>query len=264
MGAKWLANLARFEGMIAPVGAAFLAHVAPQPGERVIDSGCGGGGTTIAIARAVTPDGEALGIDIAPMLVAAARKRAEGLANIRFLNADAATVRLEGPPFDRLFSRFGSMFFADPASAFANLRRLIRDGGRADFAVWAPAAENEWVAAMMEVLGRHIALPAPAPDAPGPFSLADPDHMRGLLTGGGFRTVDFTRWRGKQNIGGDRATPAEAAAFALSALSFAEALADLPEIRARVEEDLTALFARHQAPEGIAMNGSAWFVTATA
>jgi SAM-dependent methyltransferase len=198
------------------------------------------------------------------MLVAAARKRAEGLTNIRFLNADAATVRLEEPPFDRLFSRFGSMFFTDPARAFANLRHLVRDGGRADFAVWAPATENEWVAAMMEVLGRHIALPAPVPDAPGPFSLADPDHMRGLLTGGGFRTVDFTRWRGKQNIGGDRATPAEAAAFALSALSFAEALADLPEIRARVEEDLTALFARHQAPEGIAMNGSAWFVTATA
>jgi SAM-dependent methyltransferase len=94
MGAKWLANLERFEAMIAPAGAAFLAHVAPRPGERVIDSGCGGGGTTIAIARAVAPGGEALGIDIAPMLVAAARKRAEGLANIRFLNADAAMVRL--------------------------------------------------------------------------------------------------------------------------------------------------------------------------
>jgi ubiquinone/menaquinone biosynthesis C-methylase UbiE len=263
MGEKWLANLDRFEGMIAPVGTAFLEHVAFRAGERVVDSGCGGGGTTIAIAQAVGSAGEVLGIDISPVLVEAARKRAAGITNARFRNADAATVTLEEPAFDRLFSRFGSMFFADPASAFANLRRLIRDGGRADFAVWAPASENQWIAGMMEIVGRHIDMPAPVPHAPGPFSLDDPDYVRPLLLGAGFRAVDFTRWNGEQLIGGPRATAAEAADFALDALSFADALADKPDAQAKVRDELRALFAPHQRPEGVAMGGSAWFVTAT-
>ncbi|HWL47253.1 MAG TPA: class I SAM-dependent methyltransferase [Sphingomonadaceae bacterium] len=263
MGEKWLANLDRFEGMIAPVGAAFLDHAGFRPGERVVDSGCGGGGTTIAIAEAVGPSGEVLGIDISPALVAAARKRAAGLAHVRFRQADAATVTLEEPPFDRLFSRFGSMFFPDPAGAFANLRRLIRDGGRADFAVWAPARENGCIAGMMEVLARHIELPAPVPHAPGPFSLDDPDYVRPLLLGAGFTRVDFTRWNGEQLIGGAGATAGEAADFALSALSFADALADTPDVAATVRNELQALFAAHQRPAGIAMGGAAWFVTAT-
>lgn len=263
MGEKWLANLDRFEGMIAPVGTAFLEHVAFRAGERVIDSGCGGGGTTIAIAQAVGSSGEALGIDISPVLVEAARKRAAGITNARFRNADASTVTLEEPAFDRLFSRFGSMFFADPASAFANLRRLIRDGGRADFAVWAPAQDNPWIAGMMEVLARHIDLPAPDPHAPGPFSLGDPDHVRALLLGAGFQAVDFTKWNGEQLIGGPGAAAADAAAFALEAMSFGDALADKPDAQAKVHTDLVALFAPHQRPEGVAMGGSAWFVTAT-
>ena len=78
MGDTWLANLDRFESMLAPVGAALLQHAAFRSGERVVDIGCGGGGTTIAIARAVAPAGEALGIDISPVLAAEAERRACG------------------------------------------------------------------------------------------------------------------------------------------------------------------------------------------
>ena len=68
MGAKWLANLACFEGMIAPIGEALLRQADFKPGERVLDIGCGGGGTTIAIAKVVAPSGEVVGIDISPDL----------------------------------------------------------------------------------------------------------------------------------------------------------------------------------------------------
>ena len=118
MGARWLANLDRFEGMIAPIGAALLARAAYQPGERVLDLGCGGGATTMAIAQAVGPEGEALGLDIAPMLIAAAEERAaDARSRARFVCADAATARIDGPLFDRLFSRFGAMFFPEPVPA---------------------------------------------------------------------------------------------------------------------------------------------------
>jgi ubiquinone/menaquinone biosynthesis C-methylase UbiE len=113
MGAKWLANLACFEGMIAPIGEALLRQADFKPGERVLDIGCGGGGTTIAIAKAVAPSGEVVGIDISPDLTTASMRRAKdaGVTNIGFICADGATVQLEDAPFDRLFSRFGSMFF---------------------------------------------------------------------------------------------------------------------------------------------------------
>jgi cyclopropane fatty-acyl-phospholipid synthase-like methyltransferase len=51
MGERWLNHLERFQGMLAPVGQALLDQAAYGPGERVIDVGCGAGGTTIEIGR---------------------------------------------------------------------------------------------------------------------------------------------------------------------------------------------------------------------
>jgi ubiquinone/menaquinone biosynthesis C-methylase UbiE len=144
MGDRWLANLDRFESMIAPIGAALLDRAAYQPGERVLDVGSGGGATTRAIAAAVAPGGEAIGLDIAPGLVAEAQRRAdaEATAKARFVCADAATASLAQAPFDRLFSRFGSMFFEDPIPAFANLHAMLKPGARIDLAVWGATARQ--------------------------------------------------------------------------------------------------------------------------
>jgi SAM-dependent methyltransferase len=264
MGDKWLANVDRFEGMIAPAGEALMAHAAYRSGERVVDVGCGGGATTIEIARAVGPDGEVLGLDIAPMLTAEGerRARAAGLANIRFLTADAATARPDGAPFDRLFSRFGSMFFGDPPAAFANLRAMLRSGGRADLGVWASPKENRWVADMMEIAGRYLELPAPVPHAPGPFALDDPDYVRPLLAGAGFERIEITLWRGEQLIGGAGTDAQSAAAFAFEALPIGDAFADKPpELREKAIGELTNLFAAAETPAGVRMEAAAWLVT---
>ncbi|MEG3146524.1 methyltransferase domain-containing protein [Sphingomonas sp. RT2P30] len=267
MGAKWLANIDRFESMIAPVGEAFLERAAFRPGERVIDIGCGGGGTSIAIGAQVASDGSVLGLDISPDLVAfaTARARAAGAGNVSFVQADASAATPPGAPFDRLFSRFGSMFFAEPGQAFGNLKSLIRPGGRADLAVWAPARDNLWIAAMMGVLGRHLTLPAPVPRAPGPFALDDPDYIRALLGGAGFVDVDIAAWDGMQQVGGAGSSPESAVAFVLEALSFGELLAEVaPAVRSAVSAELIALFGQHVGPDGVAMPARAWFVSARA
>jgi SAM-dependent methyltransferase len=267
MGAKWLANIDRFESMIAPVGEAFLKRAAFRPGERVIDIGCGGGGTSIAIGAEVAPDGSVLGLDISPDLIAFATTRAAtaGAANVSFVQADASAATPPGAPFDRLFSRFGSMFFAEPGAAFGNLKSLIRPGGRADLAVWAPARDNLWIAAMMGVLGRHLELPAPVPRAPGPFALDDPDYIHALLGGAGFVDIDIVAWDGMQQVGGAGSSPESAVAFVLEALSFGELLADAaPAVQSAVSAELIALFAQHAGPDGVAMPARAWFVTARA
>lgn len=265
MGERWLTHLAQFEGMIAPIGEALLRRADYHPGERVIDVGCGGGGTTIEIAGRVGPQGTVLGVDVSPALVAAAERRAGQVPNVRFRCADAATLDLDVPVFDRLFSRFGLMFFSDAPAAFAQLHRLLRAGGRADFSVWAPARGNQWVAKTMEILARYVALPAPTPRAPGPFALDDLDYVRDLLVQGGFGAPEVEVWEGEQPVGGAGSDPQSAATFVFDAMSLGKVLDDSPaEIRARAREDLRELFARHHGPDGVLMSAKAYLISATA
>lgn len=268
MGAKWLANLTRFEGMIAPIGKALLQQASFEPGERVIDIGCGGGGTTIAIAEAVAPSGEVSGIDISPDLTTAATQRAcdAGVSNIRFICADASTVQLYDKPFDRLFSRFGSMFFAEPHKAFANLHSLLRPGARIDLAVWGPPRDNLWMMEMMGVVRRYVEIPPAIPRAPGPFAFEDLDYLNEILASGGFSNVNVSAYQGLQPIGGVNVSTQEAVSFVLSSMAVGRALDEQgDEVRTAAEVDLVDLFQNHYvAGQGVMMQGKAWLVSATA
>lgn len=265
MGDRWLRNLDRFEGMIAPVGRALLERAAFRAGERVIDIGCGAGATSLEIASRLGADGAVLGLDISPVLIAAAesRARAAGAGNLSFRCDDAATASLEGGAFDRLFSRFGVMFFPDAARAFINLHRFVRTGGRADFSIWAPARENRWIAQTLAVIGEFVELPPALPRAPGPFALDDPAYVRELLEGAGFSSVGFETWRGEQAVGGPGATPEEAVAFVFDAMLFGRMVDEVdPGARPKVRGKLLELYARHRTPKGILMSGTAYLVKA--
>lgn len=268
MGSKWLANLTRFEGMIAPIGEALLKQADYKPGERVLDIGCGGGGTTIAIAQAVAPSGDVLGIDISPDLTTASTQRASyaGVSNIRFICGDGATVQLADAPFDRLFSRFGSMFFPEPHTAFANLHSLLRPGARIDLAVWGPPRENLWMMEMMGVVRRYVDIPPAIPRTPGPFAFEDLDYLNEILASGGFSDVNVSAYQGLQPIGGANVAPQEAVSFVLSSMAVGRALDEQgDDIRAAAEADLVTLFKRHHvAKQGVMMQGKAWLVSAIA
>lgn len=268
MGARWLANLTGFESTIAPAGEALMAHAAYQPGERVVDIGFGGGATSLAIAQAVLPGGEVVGIDISPDLVAATtcRAAAAGIANARFICADATTASLPDAPFDRLCSRFGSMFFPEPVPAFANLRGLLKPGGRIDLAVWGPPLQNPWMLEGMAVARRHIDMPAPVPRAPGPFAFEERDYMAQTLKAAGFRHVDIVAAKGELPVGGPDATSEQAQVFVRHGLAFGQALLDYPqEVQEAAAAELTELYARHYRPrEGVMMGYAIWLVSAEA
>ena len=267
MGERWLASLDRFESMIAPIGTALLERAGYQPGERVLDLGCGGGATTLAIAEAVGPGGAALGLDVAPMLVARAQERADAAGSTaRFVCADAATAQLDEPPFDRLFSRFGSMFFEAPVPAFTNLRGLLKPGARIDLAVWANPRDNLWMMEVMGVVRQHVEIPPAVPRAPGPFAFEDLSYLEEVLTGAGFSGMHVATYAGLQPVGGPGATPDEATDFVLASMAVGRVLAEQGAgVRDSARAALAAMFTRHhRAGEGVMLPCKVWLVTAHA
>ena len=192
-GRTWAEHQDRIDRQIRPLGLAAMDRLAPEPGEHILDVGCGCGDSSLDLARRVGPEGEVLGLDVsAPMLeVARGRAEAAGAGNLAFLDADAQTARLPGGR-DAVFSRFGVMFFSDPTAAFANLRSALRPGGRLGFVCWRPLAENLWMRLPAGTAADLVPpAPPPEPGAPGPFAFADPDRVRRILVEAGFIGVDI-------------------------------------------------------------------------
>ncbi len=197
-GAQWAANEARTERGLAPVLEALVAWAAPPPGGRIVDVGCGAGGTTLRLAHEVGPTGEVIGLDVSAVILEAARARLAETPNARLELADALTWTLEGRRADLLFSRFGVMFFGDPVAAFANLRRALAPGGRFAFAAWAALDDNPWINLPLQAALAVIPPPPPAdPDEPGQFAFGDAARVRRILHDAGYgpvrqRAFDFT------------------------------------------------------------------------
>jgi len=163
-----------------------LRRLDAQPGQSVLEVGAGVGEVGRLVAERVGSRGHVLQTDQAAALVAAARRRAEGAANVSFAVADAQALDLEDASLDGVVSRFAFMLVPDPALALAETHRVLRPGGRLAFAVWASAPENPWGSAVGKAMLDLGHSEPPAPDAPGPFRLADPDRLRALVGDAGF------------------------------------------------------------------------------
>jgi SAM-dependent methyltransferase len=167
---------------LVPFGEAALAALAPRPGESALDVGCGFGDMTVALAKRT---GNALGVDVCePFLRVATSEAAHGA---RYLLADAQTFKFV-ERFELCFSRFGVMFFADPAAAFANLHSAMNPGGRFAAVAWGPWQQNEWTALPLEIVRKHLPAPEPAP-GPGPYGLSQPGLFERFLKGAGFQKI---------------------------------------------------------------------------
>ncbi len=190
-GLSWVALEDQYNEMLRPLGAMAMEHLALQPGEGVLDVGCGTGDTSLGLGGIVGPTGSVLGVDISTPMVRRAAERAADVDHVNFVEADAQTHDLSDTAVDAVFSRFGVMFFEDPGEAFANILSALRPGGRATFLVWQGIEKNEWMlvpgGALMSV---GIELPLDGdPRAPGPFQLADAEWAGSLLTDAGLIDV---------------------------------------------------------------------------
>jgi SAM-dependent methyltransferase len=244
------------ELQLAPLGRGALTALAPRPGESVLDIGCGGGETVLALARAVAPDA-----DLSAAVLAFAERAAKGCERVRFVQADAQLFPFEPASFDAAFSRFGVMFFTDPTAAFINIRRSLRPNGRLAFVCWRALEENPLDILPLRAAAAHLPpQPAHDPDAPGPFAFANPDRVRGILERAGFGEIEITA-RDEQVGSGDLDTML-AVCSRVGALG--KILRENPELRAATLPAVRSALAAHDGPDGVRLNAATWVVTARA
>jgi len=264
--AHWIDNQARYDRMHAPFTALILGAAALQPGQQVLDVGCGCGGTTLAAARLVAP-GQATGLDLSGPMLARARADAEaaGLANAVFEQGDAQVQPLEPASFHAVISRFGVMFFADPAAAFANIRSATRPGGRLVFVCWQPMAANEWLLVPGAALAEHVGRPEASPgDGPGMFAFADPDRLRPILAMAGWRDIEITSERVSILVGGGGSVD-DAVEFLRTASMGRTMLARADAATAeRAITSVRAALMPYSDADGVHLSAAVWLVRAAA
>jgi ubiquinone/menaquinone biosynthesis C-methylase UbiE len=246
-----------------------LAMYPPSPGGRVLDVGCGFGDTAQRLAELVGPEGEVVGIDASERFIEVARQEATeaGATNTSFLVGDVQVTDF-GQPFDYAFSRFGTMFFANPVAALRNVRGALVPGGRLSMVVWRRKLDNDWMhraeLIVKSFLERNDESDEPT-CGPGPFSMADADTTSSILVSAGFEDVSLTRSDIDIKIGDD----VDAAMDLVTALGPAGEVirlagAEAERVRPQIEAALREGLSEFAGPNGVWAPASTWIVSARA
>jgi SAM-dependent methyltransferase len=267
-GEHWSERDADMDAMLRPLGVTVIDRAAPVEGEQVLDIGCGCGATSLLLAERVGQAGHVLGVDISAPMLSQAQGKLESLEqgerpSIAFEQADAATFAFPPGGFDLLFSRFGVMFFADPAAAFTNMCQALKPGGRLAFLCWGPVEENEWITVPMRAAMAHLPPPEPMdPRDPGPFAFADADYVKEILGSAGFSDIDLEVFTPTLRFGQGR-TVAETADFFLDIGPTARALDGQPDsLRNTVKDAIIDSISGRWAGDALELGGRCWIVTA--
>jgi len=237
---------------LSPLGLRAIEVLSPQIGEAVLDVGCGAGQSVLQLAERVGATGRVTGVDIAPLVLEVARRRAAGLSHVDFIECDALRLTLPDRSFDCVFSRFGVMAFPDPIAAFANLRRMMRPSGRLAFVCWRELAENELDLLPLTAAGLEGWLD------PTPFSFADSGYIRTMLQTAGFRQVTIQAHDEMVSSGDLDAM----IVVLLSVGALGKIIRENPNMRAAAESHVRAALAERRTQAAVELNAATWVVTA--
>jgi SAM-dependent methyltransferase len=264
-GRHWADRQQSQDIVLAPVSEILIDRAKVKAGERILDVGCGCGATTIALARKVGPAGHVFGIDISTPMLARARQLTPPDLPVDFVLADATLYPFDPASFDLLVSRFGVMFFAEPALSFANLRRAMRPSGRLTFACWREPRENPFFLVPLQAVYKHVPkLPQLGPEDPGPFSFASEARVHRILGEAGFQGVAMEPCNLSLDIAVGRGLDA-AVTSALEIGPAARALAEQPpDVVAAAANSIREALAPFARGQSVPLPASIWIVTASA
>jgi len=262
-GQRWADRQPVQDILLQPVADILIDRAGIKAGERILDVGCGSGSTTFAFARAAGPSGHVLGIDISAPMLARAREVTPKGAPVEFVLADATIHSFAPENFDLLASRFGVMFFADPALSFANMRRALRRSGRLAFACWREPRENPFFMTPLQAVYRHVPkMPQVGPEDPGPFAFASEARVNRILSAAGFLAVTME----PVDLALDVAVGGGLDAAVKGALEIgpaARALAEQPpEVVAAATQSIREALTPHVKGQTVPLDAAIWIVTA--
>ncbi len=258
-GPSWVRDQQQLDAMLVAHANSVIAAAELRSDHRVVDIGCGCGALTLQASELAA---SAVGVDVSRPMLARARERAtQSGSSAQFIEGDAQTHSFESGSFDRLLSRFGVMFFADPSAAFRNMHGWLTPGGRITFVCWQSIQDNTWMSEPGERVAQFITdPPPPAPEGgPGPFSLADPITVHTMLGACGFHGVDIDQLLLPMRVEGDIDA---AVHFYSQRGSVQMALNQAPD-KEPVLDAVRAFVADHHDGSAFSMDGAAWLVSAT-
>jgi ubiquinone/menaquinone biosynthesis C-methylase UbiE len=162
-----------------------------RPGDHVLDVAAGAGEPGLTAAERVGPRGFVLATDLSAQILSFAERAAHtrGLRNFATRVMDAEQLDLADGSFNVALSRLGIIFCPDRQRALAELRRVLRSGGRAVVAGFTVPDRNLFFTIPIRIIRRHAQLTSPTPDQPGPFSMGGPGVMEMELQQAGFSEV---------------------------------------------------------------------------
>jgi len=243
-------------------------HFNIQPGDKVLDIGCGYGETSLEIGKIVGPEGEVLGLDCTePFLeIAENEKNEAGIENVKFVLGDAQTYDLPEEYFDVVYSRFGVMFFQNIVFALKNAHKALKPGGKLCMIVWRTIDDNPCWGMAKDISLRH--LPPPGDGAatcgPGPFALASEETARGMMNAAGFTNIElFHRNDAKVSIGNNLD---EAIDFQLQVGPSGEIIREAGELGQEklpeLVDDMKNTMSEYSKDDGVILDSSTWFIMA--
>jgi len=262
-GQRWTDRQTEQDELLRPISELLMAAAEARPGQRVIDIGCGCGDTTLAFAARVMPGGEALGLDVSEPMLKRARERAPSGLPARFVLADATVHDFEPGWADLAASRFGVMFFADPAQSLANLRKGLKPGARLAFVCWRAAKQNPWMMVPLREAKKHAPpLPETNPEDPGPFAFADDQRVRRILDAAGFADIEVAPRDLHLDLAIGRGLDAAVAgAMGIGPTSrILDGQSDA--VRAAAAADIKKAFAEQAQGDSVPLGAAIWLVTA--
>jgi SAM-dependent methyltransferase len=264
-GQHWADRQALQDILLKPVADILIGRARAKAGERIVDVGCGSGAISLALARQVGPSGHVLGIDISGPMLARARQIAPAGLPVDFVQADATVYPFDPASFDLLVSRFGVMFFADPALSFGNLRRSMRPSGRLAFACWREPRENPFFMVPLQAVYKHAPkLPQLGPEDPGPFAFASEQRVTRILGEAGFTGIAMEPCNLSLDLAVGRGLDG-AVEGALEIGPSARALAEQPpDVVAAATRSIREALAPLVRGQSVPLGGSIWIVTAIA
>ena len=266
---RWKQNRKVFVGALEGVTEEFFDRFPPPDGGSCIDVGCGFGETTQRLAALVGPAGRVLGTDSSPRFIEDARSEADeaGVANVEFEISDAQTAQWD-PAYDYAFSRMGTQFFAAPVPAMRAIRGALNPA--AGFARSAGGAKRRARSGRSPSRSCERFLSRPEEYeadtcGPGPFSLGNPETLRGILEAAGFTDIELHAarlrlLRRSGHRGGGRRDARDRPGAELIRLN-----GDYGESRREeIAQAVAEYFAAWQQPDGsIVGRAGVWFVAAT-